>query len=91
MKCIRLGARGGLDRLDLTDAPDPGAPASGDIRVRLHATSLNFHDYKVVTSDRPQTTGLIPMADGNNVVKTVDDKITNFTPNDHITSTFFPK
>ena len=90
MKCIRLGARGGLDRLDLTDAPDPGAPASGDIRVRLHATSLSFHDYKVVTSDRPQTTGLIPMADGGGVVEAVGDGVTDFAPGDHVASTFFP-
>jgi NADPH:quinone reductase-like Zn-dependent oxidoreductase len=29
--------------------PDPGAPGPGHIRVRLHASSLNFHDYAVVT------------------------------------------
>lgn len=34
MKGIVLRSPGGLDRLELVDMPDPGAPGPGKIRVR---------------------------------------------------------
>ena len=56
MKGIIVRSPGGLDRLELVDLPDPGAPGPGEIRVRLHASSLNYHDYAVVTGpSRPPT------------------------------------
>lgn len=88
---MTLRATGGLDRLALVDRPDPGVPGPDDVRVRLHATSLNFHDYKVVTGDRPHTEGLIPMADGAGVVESVGDRVTEFATGDHVVSTFFPR
>jgi NADPH:quinone reductase-like Zn-dependent oxidoreductase len=91
MKCITLGARGGLDRITLVDRPDPGEPGPDDVRVRLHATSLNFHDYKVVSGDRPNTEGLIPMADGAGIVESVGELVTDFVPGDPVVSTFFPR
>jgi NADPH:quinone reductase-like Zn-dependent oxidoreductase len=91
MQCIALGPRGGLDRITLVDRPDPGQPGPDDLRVRLHATSLNFHDYKVVTGDRAHTEGLIPMADGAGVVEAVGERVTEFVAGDHVVSTFFPR
>ncbi|MEC7934263.1 MAG: NAD(P)-dependent alcohol dehydrogenase, partial [Pseudomonadota bacterium] len=64
MKAMILDAPGGLDRLRLVDRPDPGAPGPGMIRVRLHATSLNYHDYGIVSGNMPTEDGRIPMADG---------------------------
>ncbi|MEO8484041.1 MAG: NAD(P)-dependent alcohol dehydrogenase [Acidobacteriota bacterium] len=90
MKCITLGARGGLDRMTVTDRPDPGPPGPREVRVRLHASSLNFHDYKVVTGDRPHTEGLIPMADGAGVVESAGEAVSEFAAGDHVVSTFFP-
>lgn len=55
-RAIQLRAPASLDNLTLTDLPDPGDPWPGEIRVRLAASSLNFHDYAVVM-------GMIP-ADG---------------------------
>jgi NADPH:quinone reductase-like Zn-dependent oxidoreductase len=49
MKGVALRSPGGLDRLELIEMPDPGPPGPGDIRVRLHASSLNYHDYLVAT------------------------------------------
>ena len=40
MKGIVLRSPGRLDRLELVDMPDPGNPGPGEIRVRLHASSL---------------------------------------------------
>ena len=71
MKGILLRSPGGLDRLELVDMPDPGAPGPGEIRVRLHASSLSYHDYAVVTGRIPTADGRIPMSDGAGVAETV--------------------
>ena len=72
------------------DLPDPGNPGPHAIRVRVHATSLNFHDLGVVTGRLPAADGRIPMADGAGVVETVGSEVTEFKPGDHVVSTFFP-
>jgi NADPH:quinone reductase-like Zn-dependent oxidoreductase len=90
MKAMVLRAPGGLDRLELVDVPDPPAPAAGEIRVRLHASSLNFHDYRVVSAAAPTKVDRIPMADGAGVVIEVGDGVTEFVPGDHVVSCFFP-
>ncbi|HWL72223.1 MAG TPA: NAD(P)-dependent alcohol dehydrogenase [Geminicoccus sp.] len=90
MKAIRLEAPGGLDRLDQVDLPDPGDPGPGEIRVRLHGSSLNFHDYLVVTGKIPTDPDRIPMSDGAGVVEAVGDGVAEFEAGDHVVSGFFP-
>lgn len=90
MKGIQLGPGGGLERLQWTDLPDPGAPGAGEIRVRLHGSSLNYHDYHVSKSNDPRRTGLIPMADGAGVVEAAGAGVTEFVAGDHVVSAFFP-
>lgn len=90
MKTIVLRSPAGLDRLEMTDFPDPGAPGPGQVRVRLHASSLNFHDYAVVTGARPVADGRIPMSDGAGIVEAVGDGVAGFKPGDHVVSCFFP-
>jgi NADPH:quinone reductase-like Zn-dependent oxidoreductase len=90
MKAIRLGPGSGLERLQWTDLPDPGAPAPGEIRVRLHGSSLNYHDYNVAKSTDPRRTGLIPMADGAGVVDAVGSGVSEYAVGDDVVSTFFP-
>ena len=34
------------NRLDIVERADPGERGPGEIRVALHASSLNFHDYE---------------------------------------------
>jgi NADPH:quinone reductase-like Zn-dependent oxidoreductase len=90
VKVVRVRTPGGLDRLEVTEMEDPGAPGPGEIRVRVHASSLNFHDYGVVTGILRPKDGLIPMADGAGVVEAVGDGVTEFAPGDNVVSTFFP-
>jgi len=90
MKAIQLRSPGGLDNLALVDLPDPGEPAPGEIRVRLHASSLNYHDLGVVTQADWQADGRIPMSDGAGVVEAVGAGAAEFKPGDHVVSCFFP-
>ncbi|WP_016853579.1 zinc-dependent alcohol dehydrogenase family protein [Halomonas smyrnensis] len=91
MQVVNLKAPGGLDRLELGEQPAPGEPGPGEIRVRLHASSLNFHDYLVVTGASPAEDGRIPMSDGAGVVEAVGEGVSEFAVGDAVVSTFFPE
>ena len=90
MKAVRLRAPGSLDRLELVEMADPGAPGPGEIRIQLRASSLNFHDYSVVTGRIPAADGRIPLSDGAGVVEAVGPGVTEFTAGDSVVSCFFP-
>jgi NADPH:quinone reductase-like Zn-dependent oxidoreductase len=91
MKAIVLRSPAGLDRLELIDMPDPGPPGPGEIRVRLHASSLNYHDYLVATGRIRTADGRVPMSDGAGVVEAVGEGVTEFTVGDQVISCFFPE
>ncbi|WP_422075326.1 zinc-dependent alcohol dehydrogenase family protein [Tranquillimonas rosea] len=91
MKAIRLEKPGGLDKLGAVDMDAPAAPGPGEITVRLKASSLNFHDYGVVSGAMPSEDGRIPMSDGAGVVEAVGRDVTEFREDDSVVSTFFPK
>lgn len=86
---VRVGSPANLDALLPGTAEDPGQPGPGQIRVRLQASSLNFHDYAVVAGMIPTATGRIPMSDGAGVVEAVGDGVTQFKAGDLVFSTFF--
>jgi NADPH:quinone reductase-like Zn-dependent oxidoreductase len=90
MRAVRLRAPASLDNLTLTDLADPGQPGRGEIRVRLAASSLNFHDYAVVAGMIPAADGRIPMSDGAGVVEAVGEGVTQFAVGDPVVSIFFP-
>lgn len=91
MKAIALAAPGGLDKLAFADLPDPGQPRRGEVRVALHASSLNFHDYLVCAGMSPTADGRIPLADGAGIVEAVGEGVTDFGVNDAVVSCFFPE
>jgi NADPH:quinone reductase-like Zn-dependent oxidoreductase len=91
MKVVTLGPGAGLQRIDLSDQPDPGKPARGQLRVRISGVSLNYHDYGVVVSDPPRSVGRVPMADGAGVIEAVGEDVAEFSVGDHVMSTFFPE
>ena len=62
MKAVKIEQPGGLDHLRIVAVADPGPPGPGEIRVRIHASSLNFHDYAVVSGRMPTEDGRVPMA-----------------------------
>jgi NADPH:quinone reductase-like Zn-dependent oxidoreductase len=89
MKAIRLQNPGGLDNLVSADV-EPRLPGPGEIQVRNHASSLNFHDYAVAIGLIPTDDGRIPMSDGAGVVEAVGEGVAEFAVGDHVMSCFFP-
>ncbi len=89
MNAIHVHNPGGLDNLKQGNT-EPGEPGPGEIQVRVHASSLNFHDYAVAIGLLPVDNLRIPMSDGAGVVQAVGEGVTRFAPGDHVMSTFFP-
>jgi NADPH:quinone reductase-like Zn-dependent oxidoreductase len=89
--CIRTGSPANLDTLLPATAPDPGQPGPGQIRVKLQASSLNFHDFAVVCGMIPAAAGRIPMSDGAGVVEAVGEGVSQFKQGDLVVSLFFPE
>lgn len=90
MKAVVARKPSKLDTLDIVDLADPGTPGAGEIRVRLHANSLNYHDYAVAIGAIPADDKRILMSDGAGVVEAVGAGVTGFAPGDHVVSLFFP-
>lgn len=91
MKAIVVRAPGGLDRLEIRDLPDPGQPGPGEIRVAVHATSLNYHDLLVAKGASASADGRILMADGAGEVEAVGAGVSEFKVGDRVVSGFFPQ
>ena len=91
MKAMQLAAPGGLDNLKLVELPAAAAPGAGQIQVRIHASSLNYHDLGVVSRPGAAADGRIPMADGAGVVTAVGAGVAEFAVGDAVVSTFFPQ
>lgn len=90
MKAMRLKKPGGLDNIFVGES-EAGAPGPNEIRVELHATSLNFHDLMVVKGMIPAEDGRIPMSDGGGVITAIGSNVRDFAVGDHVASTFFPE
>ena len=91
MKVASLSAPGGIDRIVFRDVADPGQPGPGQIRVALHATSLNYHDLLVANGGIPAADGRILMSDGAGIVEAVGEGVVEFQPGDRVVSCFFPQ
>lgn len=89
MKAIQVAKPATLDTFRLVEL-DQSEPAFGEIAVRIHASSLNFHDYAVVAGMIPVDDGRIPMSDGAGEVIAVGEGVTEFAVGDRVMSTFFP-
>ena len=90
MKMVTLRKPGGFEQLKITELKDPGKPQPGEIRVRLHASSLNFHDYLVCLGRIPVEDGRVPMSDGAGIVEAVGEGVTTCAVGDSVVSCFFP-
>lgn len=90
MKAIRVRHPASIDTLAYEEVPDAPAPGPGEIKVRLHAASLNFRDALVVKGFFPAPDGLVPLSDGAGEVVEVGPGVSEFAPGDRVVSTFHP-
>lgn len=88
MKLITVQA-GGLDNLKVIEKADP-TPAAGEILVRWHATSLNYHDYLVAIGGIPVSPERVPMSDGAGEIIAIGEGVRQWKVGDKIMSMFFP-
>lgn len=89
MKVAAVKAPGGLDKIVIEDRPQPEA-GPGQLLVRVRASSLNFHDFAVVSGMLNPADGRIPMSDGAGDVVAVGAGVTAFKVGDQVLGTFFP-
>lgn len=90
MKAIKVNNSASQAKLELTDIAMPNIVNKHDIKVRVYATSLNYHDLGIVSGNMPTENGRIPMADCSGIVEEVGQSVQDFKVGDHVISTFFP-
>jgi NADPH:quinone reductase-like Zn-dependent oxidoreductase len=90
MKAILTSKPSSLDTLRYVDLADPAPPGHGEIKVRIRASSLNYHDYLVAIGAIPTPDGRIPMSDGAGEVLALGEGVKSFAVGDLVVSTFFP-
>jgi NADPH:quinone reductase-like Zn-dependent oxidoreductase len=90
MKRYEIRTPGGIESLELAEAPPP-APGAGEILVRVHAVSLNYRDLLVVSGMYPGKLSLplVPTSDGAGEVTAVGAGVTRWKVGDRVASTFF--
>ena len=88
MRAMTVRTPATLDTLTPADLPELAAPQRGEIAVRLHASSLNFHDYLVVNGSIPVDDHRIPMSDGAGEVIAVGEDVADFAVGDAVVSIF---
>ena len=90
MKACFVKAPCSLESFQYIDLPDP-TPASNQVLVRWHASSLNYHDYIVVSGIKPtKGEGIVPMSDGAGEVVAVGSNVKKWAVGDKVMSLFFP-
>ncbi len=79
----------GLDKLTLTERPDP-RPGPGQVLIRVRAVSLNYRDLLTVDGkyNPKQKLPLIPCSDGAGEVVAVGDGVTRVKPGNRVCGIF---
>jgi NADPH:quinone reductase-like Zn-dependent oxidoreductase len=90
MRAIQVRQPGGLDKLEVVSLREPSNPGKGEMLVRFHASSLNYHDYLIVSGTVPTEDKRIPMSDGAGEVLVVGEGVEEFQVGDKVISLFFP-
>src|SRR5579883_1914146 len=88
MKAVQYFEYGPRDVLQLATVADPGKPGKGELRVRVHAASVNPVDGKVRRGELKLIAGghfpKRPGLDFSGVVEAVGDGVANFAVGDAV-------
>jgi NADPH:quinone reductase-like Zn-dependent oxidoreductase len=91
MKVVRLGDVVGLDHLRFGHEAEPAPPVGDEVLVRVHGSSLNYHDLNVAVGRLPSAPGRVLLTDGAGVVEAVGEDVAEFQVGDRVVSCFFPQ
>ena len=80
-KTIIVQSGGGYDRV-VVGSSEARTPSFGEIQVRLHANSLNYHDFIIVSGAWGLNEARIPMAAGAGEVVAVAEGVSEFVVGD---------
>lgn len=88
MRAVLLDGYGGPERLRVADTAEPPPPKHGQVRVRVHAASVNPIDWKVCAGYFPLIPGqrmpMIPGSDCSGVVESVGEGVSAFRAGDAV-------
>jgi NADPH:quinone reductase-like Zn-dependent oxidoreductase len=88
MRAAVIDGYGGAEKLEVREVPEPGAPGTGQVRVRVRAASLNPLDWKVRNGSLrfvlPKKFPLILGFDVAGEVEAVGPEVTRFEPGDPV-------
>ena len=90
MRAVQCYAPASLDNIRLVDLAEPVPPAANEITIRIDASSLNYHDYAVVTGRLPTAGNRIPLSDAAGRVVALGEGVNDFAIGDLAISLFFP-
>lgn len=80
----------GIDQLKLEER-DPAPLGPTDIRIRMHATSLNYRDLTTVVTGASGNTGLVPNSCGAGEVVEAGAAVSRVRVGDRVTPLFFQR
>ena len=89
MKQIQLSKPGGLENLKLTDTENP-SPKDNEVLLKVHASSLNYHDLMVALGLIPTKDKRVPLSDAAGEILEVGKDVSKWTVGDKVMSMCFP-
>ncbi len=89
MKAFELHPEDGFDALRLVERGQPGVGPT-DVRVRVHAVSLNYRDLMVARGSKKRARPIVPASDGSGEVIEVGTAVKRHTIGDRVAAAFFP-
>lgn len=86
-KAVIVPGKKGLDALTIQEMK-PRKPGTNEVRIKVHAASINYKDIIAVT--RGVSQALIPLSDGAGTVEEVGTGVIGLKPGDRVVGLFFP-
>ena len=89
MKQIQLSKPGGLENLKLTDTKNPSLK-DNEVLLKVHASSLNYHDLMVALGLIPTEDKRVPLSDAAGEILEVGKDVSKWAVGDKVMSMCFP-
>ena len=89
MKQIQLSKPGGLENLKLTDTENPSLK-DNEVLLKVHASSLNYHDLMVALGLIPTEDKRVPLSDAAGEILEVGKDVSKWAAGDKVMSMCFP-